>query len=41
MGKIGKALIIATAIAVNFIPGVGQAISGAIVGALGGTFTAY
>ncbi len=40
MGKVVKGLIIATAIAAAFIPGVGPAISGAIVGIGGGTFAA-
>lgn len=40
MGKITKFVAIAAAIGVNFIPGVGQAISGAIVSGLGGTFSA-
>ncbi|WP_375194640.1 hypothetical protein [Sphingobium sp.] len=34
-------MTIGAAVAINVIPGVGQAISGAIVGALGGTFAAY
>lgn len=39
MGKtLTSILLVGAAIAVNVIPGVGQAISGAIVGALGGTF---
>ncbi|OGT55474.1 MAG: hypothetical protein A3E01_09200 [Gammaproteobacteria bacterium RIFCSPHIGHO2_12_FULL_63_22] len=41
MGKIGRIALVVAAVAVNVIPGVGQAISGAIVGALGGTFAAY
>ncbi len=36
MGKtVGSILTIAAAVAVNFIPGVGQVISGTLVGALG------
>ena len=36
MGKaIGQILLVSAAVAVNFIPGVGQAISGTLVGALG------
>lgn len=42
MGKaVGSIIAIAGAVAINVIPGVGQVLSGAIVGALGGTFTAY
>lgn len=42
MGRtLGAILTIGAAVAINVIPGVGQAISGAIVGALGGTFAAY
>lgn len=40
MGKVGNFLLIAAAVAVNVIPGAGQFASGAIVGALGGSFTA-
>lgn len=40
MGKIGGLLIAAVGIAVNVIPGVGQAISGAILGLTSATFTA-
>lgn len=40
MGKLLKPLAIVGAIAVNVIPGIGQAISGALVGAMGGTFAA-
>jgi hypothetical protein len=40
MGKVLRPLAIVAAVAVNVIPGAGQAISGALVGALGGTFTA-
>lgn len=41
MGKtLGNIIAVGFAIGINFVPGVGQAISGAIVGALGGTFTA-
>ena len=36
MGRaVGQILLVSAAIAVNFIPGVGQAISGTLVGALG------
>lgn len=42
MGKtLGAILTIGAAIAINVVPGIGQAISGAIVGTLGGTFAAY
>lgn len=40
MGKVLKIALVVAAVAVNVIPGVGQAVSGAIVGALGGTFSA-
>lgn len=40
MGKILKPLAVIAAVAVNVIPGVGQALSGGIIGALGGSFTA-
>lgn len=42
MGKtIGAILTIGAAVAINVVPGIGQAISGAIVGIGGGTFAAY
>lgn len=41
MGKtLGNIIAVGFAIGINFVPGVGQFVSGAIVGALGGTFTA-
>lgn len=40
MGKILKPLAVIAAVAVNVIPGVGQALSGGIIGALGGSFAA-
>lgn len=39
MGKlVGSIALVAAAVAVNFVPGIGQAISGAVVSGLGGTF---